>query len=102
MKIQVIVCFHGRSESSPLQKGYSTSSVIVVKVVIGIKVEVIVVATEPRSSLAPLPFRAPLLQVSLCYLLLQLNFITIKAKSHYSRDKGTCSPCCLAARTKRE
>jgi len=44
----------------PRFKGYSTSSIIVIKVIISVKVEVIVVATEPRSyPLAPLPFLAP-------------------------------------------
>ena len=74
MRIHIVACFHLLGISL-LRKVYSASGVIVVKVVIGIKVEVIVVATEPRSSLAPLPIPAPLLQVSLCYLLSQLNFM---------------------------
>lgn len=34
-------------EKSSLRQGYSTSSIIAVKIVVGIKVEVIVAATEP-------------------------------------------------------
>jgi hypothetical protein len=59
-----------------LQKGYSTSSVIVVKVVIGIKVEVIVVATEPRSSLAPSLFPAPPFHAFALLLAVMAEFYT--------------------------
>lgn len=40
-------------------KGYSTNGVVIVKVVVGIEVEVIVVATQPRRSVASSPLLSP-------------------------------------------
>ncbi len=38
---------------SPRWMGYSTGSIVVIKIVVGIDVEIVVVATEPRRTCSP-------------------------------------------------
>ena len=64
--------------------GYSTSGIVVIKVVVGIEVEVVVVATEPRRTCSPLhPFEHHHFNPSGNTLVLWLYFIIPKIKGSW-------------------